>query len=71
MHMSIAGPNALDPARMAPDERFAEIGRILALGLTRLHATKSTDLFANSGDSCLDFSPCPRRHAGTVGKHRA
>ncbi len=42
MHMSIAGPNALDPARMAPEERFAEIGRILALGLTRLNATKST-----------------------------
>jgi hypothetical protein len=53
---------------MAPGERFAEIGRILALGLMRLHAAKSTTLSATGGDSCLDFSPRPRRHAETLGK---
>lgn len=68
MRTSAAGPNALDPARMTSVERFAEIGRILALGLERLHAGKSTALFADGGDSCLDFSPHPRRHAETLGK---
>lgn len=66
MHTSTAGPNAIDPARMIPTKRFAEIGRILGLGLVRLQARKSRALSADRGDSCLDFMPHQRRHAETV-----
>jgi hypothetical protein len=55
---------------MTPAERFSEIGRTLALGLMRLHAGKSTALFANGGDSCLGFSPHLRLDAETLGKRR-
>jgi hypothetical protein len=44
MHASIAGPNAIDPDRMTPEERLAEIGRILGAGLVRLHARKSSEV---------------------------
>jgi hypothetical protein len=56
---------------MVPEERFAEIGRILALGFARLRAGKSTTLFANDGDSCLDFSLHPRLDAETRRKRGA
>jgi hypothetical protein len=61
-----AGPNAIDPDRMTPEERIAEVGRILGLGLIRLHAGKSRSLSADSGGSCLDFSADQRRHADTL-----
>jgi hypothetical protein len=71
MHASLADPNALAPDRMTPDERIAEIGRILGLGLVRLRATKSTRLSRGHGDSCLDFPPHQRRHADTLVKGKA
>lgn len=71
MHASLAGPNAIDPSRMTSDERLAEIGRILGLGLIRLHAGKSRPLSADSGDSCLDFSADQRRHADTLTRGKA
>lgn len=71
MHPSLAGPNAIAPERMTPDERIAEIGRILGLGLVRLHAAKSTSLSDDCGDSCLDFPPDQRRHADTRNKRKA
>jgi hypothetical protein len=64
-------PNAIDPQRMTTDERLAEIGRLLGLGLIRLHASKSRSLSADSGDSCLDFPPSQRRHADTRMKRKA
>ena len=38
----ISGPNPLCPDRMSADARLAEIGRILAVGIVRLNATKSS-----------------------------
>lgn len=71
MHPSLAGPNAIAPERMTPDERIAEVGSILGLGLVRLSAAKSTSLSEDCGDSCLDFPPDQRRHADTRMKREA
>jgi hypothetical protein len=35
VQMRKAGPNALDPELLSPDERLAEVGALLALGLLR------------------------------------
>ena len=53
----ISGPNPLCPDRMSAEARLAEIGRILAAGVVRLNAARSSDLIANGGDSFVDFSP--------------
>ena len=53
----ISGPNPLCPDRMSADARLAEIGRILAAGVVRLNAKKSSGLSAQDGDSFVDFSP--------------
>ena len=53
----ISGPNPLCPERMSSDARFAEIGRILAVGVVRLNATKSSGLSAENRDSFVDLSP--------------
>lgn len=53
----ISGPNPLCPDRMSAEARFAEIGRILAVGVVRLNATKSSGLSAETGDSFVDLSP--------------
>ena len=53
----ISGPNPLCPDRMSADARLAEIGRILAAGVIRLNAAQSSVLFAENGDSFVDFSP--------------
>jgi hypothetical protein len=71
MHASLAGPNAIAPERMTPDERIAEVGRILGLGLIRLHTAKSTSISDDRGDSCLDFPADQRRHADTRKKRKA
>lgn len=65
MHASLTGPNAIAPERMTPNERIAEVGRILGLALVRLSAAKSTSLSDDCGDGCLDFPPGQRRHADT------
>jgi len=49
-------PNALDPNRMTAAERLDELASILATGLLRLRAHKSSQLSADRGESCLDFS---------------
>lgn len=48
--------NALNPNLMTPAERIGEIARILALGLIRLHARKSSPIVAAGGESSLDYS---------------
>ena len=53
----ISGPNPLCPERMSAQARLAEIGRILAAGVIRLNVAQSSGLFAESGDSFVDFSP--------------
>jgi hypothetical protein len=49
--------NALAPDKMSSAERLDEIAEILAAGLMRLIARKSSGLSAPDGDSFLDFSP--------------
>ncbi|THD70991.1 hypothetical protein E7681_18560 [Thalassobius vesicularis] len=62
----ISGPNPLCPERMSADARFAEIGRILAAGVVRLNARKSSGLSAANGDGFVDFSP--RKSGGRCAK---
>lgn len=71
MHASLAGPNAINPERMTPDERLAEVGRLLGMALVRLHADRSSPLSADRGDCCLDFLLDQRRHADTLAKRKA
>jgi hypothetical protein len=59
----MAGPNALSLDLMTVDERIAEIGQILALGLIRLHARKSSPISPDRGDSLVDLSPKRSGHA--------
>lgn len=63
MQSSLAGPHAIDPEQMTADERLAEVGRILGVGVVRHQAAKSSSLSADTGDSSLDFSADQRRHA--------
>ena len=55
--------NPLHPERMSAEERIAEMGRLLGLGLMRLHARKSSRLSADRGDSSVDFLPDQSGHA--------
>jgi hypothetical protein len=48
--------------RMSAAERLDEIADILAAGLIRLRARKSSGLSAHRGESSLDFSPDQRGH---------
>jgi hypothetical protein len=56
-------PNPLHPEEMTPAERLAEIAEILAAGLMRLRARKSTPLSAHPGESSLDCPAHQRSHA--------
>ena len=47
---------------MTAAERLDEIADILAAGLIRLRARKSTLYLADRGESSLDFSPDQRGH---------
>jgi hypothetical protein len=42
---------------MSPEARLTEIGRILAAGVMRLHAEKSSSFSAEPGDCFVDFRP--------------
>ena len=53
----VSGPNPLCPERMSPDARLAELGRILAAGVVRLNAGKSSSLSPADGDSSVDYPP--------------
>jgi hypothetical protein len=55
--------NALNPEQMTPAEQIAEIARILALGLMRLRAQKSSETVAPDGECFVDFSPVESVHA--------
>jgi hypothetical protein len=47
-------------------ERLDEIAEILAAGLMRLVARKSSPIFADTGDSSLDFSATESGHPNPV-----
>jgi hypothetical protein len=53
----VSGPNPLSPDKMSARARFEELGRILAAGVVRLNAAKSSSLIADGGDSFVDFPP--------------
>jgi hypothetical protein len=55
--------NAIRPDRLSAAERLDEIADILAAGLMRLRARKSSPLSRDRGESSLDFSPNQRGHA--------
>jgi hypothetical protein len=55
--------NAIDPRRLSAAERLDEIAEILAAGLMRLRARKSSPLSRDPGESSLDFSPDQSGHA--------
>lgn len=55
--------NALHPDRMSAPERLDEIAEILAAGLMRLRARKSSPLSAPGGESSLDCAGHQRSHA--------
>jgi hypothetical protein len=54
---------ALNPAQISPSERITELAEILARGLIRLRAAKSSPLSADDGESSLDFPPDQSGHA--------
>jgi hypothetical protein len=53
----VSGPNPLCADKMSGRARFEELGRILAAGVVRLNAAKSSPLSAADGDSFVDFPP--------------
>ena len=57
----VSGPNPLCPERMSAGARLEELARILAAGIIRLNAAKSSSLSADGGDSFVDF---PARKSG-------
>ena len=61
----------LHPNHMTLDERLAELGQILARGLVRLHARKSSPLSADRGDSFVDLPPHRSRHANAPKQKKA
>ena len=58
--------NGIDPARLSPAERLAEIAEILAAGLIRLKARKSSHLSADCGESSLDCAAHRSSHADAL-----
>ncbi|MDK9723134.1 MAG: hypothetical protein OEL53_18380 [Rhodospirillales bacterium] len=58
--------NALSPNRMSAAERLDEVAEILAVGVMRLVALKSSTLFAHGGESFLDLLPDQSGHANTL-----
>lgn len=57
--------NPLGAGLIELDERLDELVEILAAGLMRLRARKSSALFDHGGESRVDFSPHQRGHAPT------
>jgi hypothetical protein len=55
--------NAIDPRHLSTAERLDEIADILAAGLMRLRARKSSQISGAPGESSLDFSADQRGHA--------
>ena len=55
--------NPLHPSHMTAAERLAEVAEILAAGLMRLKARKSSHLSAHCGESSLDCAGHQSGHA--------
>jgi hypothetical protein len=57
----MAGPNASRSGLLTPSQRLSELADILAAGLMRLGARKSSEFCPDSGESSLD---CPGHQSG-------
>ena len=55
--------NALNPERLTPKERLAEVTRILALGLIRLRGRQSSQVSELTGEVPLHIPLNQSRHA--------
>jgi hypothetical protein len=55
--------NAIDPKLMSDTERLTGLGRILAAGLIRMKAKKSSCLSADFGESSVDLRSQKSGHA--------
>jgi hypothetical protein len=58
--------NPLKPDQMSPSERLAELAEILADGLMRLQAKKSSRSAGESGESSLHSMPCLSAHPNSL-----
>jgi hypothetical protein len=61
--------NPLHPDLMEPAERLVEIAEILAMGLMRLNARKSSNLSPAGGESLLDCPGHQSSHADGLKSH--
>jgi hypothetical protein len=61
----------LQPDLMAAGERIAELGQLLALGVMRLQARKSSPISADCGDSFVDLPPDRSGHAASTTARKA
>ncbi|SDE80155.1 hypothetical protein SAMN04488239_1447 [Ruegeria marina] len=68
---ALSGPNPLNPCHMRPLERRAELCRILALGLVRLHMRNARQLSAEHGEFPLHNSADQSGHATTLKRRTA
>lgn len=64
-------PNPYPASRMTPAERRAELCRLLALGLIRLHMRDSPQVFETDGESSLHFPPDQSGHATSIHRRTA
>lgn len=55
-----------DPFQSSSDERIAEIGALLAAGLMRLRAAKSSAIGGKFGESSLHISPGQSSHVAEM-----
>ena len=63
--------NALHPDHMTAAERLDEVAEILAAGIIRLKARKSSGISVDRGDSCLDFTAPQRGHVSVNRRRKA
>ena len=68
---SHARPSPVSADHLPPADRLAELGELLAAGLMRLQAGKSSRLSADRGDSSVDFVPDRSGHADTLTRRTA
>ncbi len=65
------GANALHPNKMKPLERRAQLCRLLALGLVRLHMRENAQLSSPNGEFPLHNSADQSGHATTAKRRTA
>jgi hypothetical protein len=64
-------PEAGYPAQLSATDRLAEIAEILAAGLKRLWARKSSRISADLGESSLDLPDTESGHSTSAGRRIA